>query len=150
MEPQQEGQTTTSTMRQPETSPDGSVAGSDLTRLSKRLNTRRRTAAKEQIEGVFTQYLQEVQALGIVSEILVGSKAHAPGAYLWNVFAEDFRVEQWARPSFAELNRLTYRLEQDLPKGLSLRIAHVNPCDLAQVRERCDQQQIETELIPLR
>lgn len=105
-------------------------------------------AVRSKVEKVLGCYLTEVEALRILSGVLIGSPR--PGerrGYVWNIFGEDFSLREKPDPRFRELNRLIVQLEEDLSGLVPLRISHVNPSQLDEHRRRCAVQNIETELL---
>lgn len=102
-------------------------------------------AKHEQLVCGVSRYLQHVEALGVVSGVILGWEPDKqPGGYLWNVLREPYRPGQGSRPAFQQLNRLTSTLESDLSGVIGLAIAHVSPEHVSELLRRCELQGIDT------
>ena len=113
-----------------------------------RRNGRAPTGKQERLACGLSRYLHDVEALGVVSGVLIGwLHEEQPGGYLWTVLSEEYRPGRGSRPEFQELNRLGSQLEDDLSGVIWLYIAHVSPSNLDELRRRCEAQRIETRLL---
>ncbi len=104
-----------------------------------------------QVETAVTAYLEDVQALNVVSGVLFGANPAQGGAYVWNVFAEDvsLRDDRDFAP-YENLNELARQLRRSMRGVVPLRVSHVNPSQVPALQEDCKRQKIQTELVPLR
>ncbi len=105
--------------------------------------------AADNIEARFQSYLRDLRLIGIVSGVLIGSRADERRGYAWNILAQDFSPNQPADLRFRELNLLTYELERDFADVLPLRVSHLNSSQLEEHERRCQKQGLELNLIPL-
>lgn len=104
---------------------------------------------EETVERLLRGYLDDVRELGVVERVAVGTEPGRRGAYLWNVLSEDI---SWGKTDFApyyQLNRLGYELKRKLSDIVSVDVAHVSPSQLADFQERCQQQRIDLDFLPL-
>ncbi len=101
---------------------------------------------RQKIEELFEDYLLNIKALGIVKGVLFGSSSLERKGYIWNIFQQDFQLEDFSDPRFGELNLLGYRFEKDMVSLLPLRISHVNPSNLRRLIDQCEEKNINVEV----
>ncbi len=102
---------------------------------------------KGQIESSLQKYLKEIEGLGIVSGVVVGSKEGENRGYLWNIFAEDLQMQQVADPAFYQLSQLAAQLHKGLSNIVPMRISNVSPSNLEELEKKCREQKIDIERI---
>jgi hypothetical protein len=101
---------------------------------------------QRQLERDFGHYLYDLGRLDVVSGVVIGwSRDDRPGGYIWNVYANDYQPGQGGLPPFRRLNDLTSQLKRELADVIWLRIAHVSPSDVDEVRRLCEEQNLHTE-----
>lgn len=107
---------------------------------------------EERLEMSMTDYIDRVGELGVVSGIIIGTQEGRRGGYLWNVLTEDFSFDGKTPESmdpFYRLNRLGYELKLDVKDLLHLDVAHVTPSQLTKLKDDCDKNGIDIDLVPI-
>ncbi|MDO8570647.1 MAG: hypothetical protein Q7R97_03630 [Candidatus Daviesbacteria bacterium] len=102
---------------------------------------------RKKIGNSLQKYLEEVEGLGVVSGVVVGSKDGEKGSYLWNILSEDLQIQQATNPAFYQLSQLAAQFYKDLSDIVPMRISNISPSKLEELKKRCNEQNIDLEII---
>lgn len=89
-------------------------------------------------------YLHALEEMGILSGVLIGERKGEEGAYMWNVFSNDFHFEADMEEAVDRLHRLMFDFETKMRAIIPLRMSSVNPSRLENLIRQCDKQEIDT------
>ena len=106
-------------------------------------------ASGDIIKTAFTQYIDRIKPLSVVSEVIVTTSPDGPDNHVFNVTDEDFSRNHLNDMRYQDVRRFAGMFEDSLHGIVAVHVSSVNPSQLHEFLEDCSTRGYNVRRIPI-